>query len=129
MPVTHLRFGGERRPARAKRTGRVYAIAFDIDTQVAERLLGTGWKGCYEKIERILTAHGFARQQGSLFFGDEDSNAVSCFTAVRALDDKYQWFGRIVRDLRMLRIDEDNDLLPALSNRMRFDAPSAANMA
>lgn len=129
MPVTHVKFGENRRSNRAMRTGRVYAIAFDIDTQVAERVIGDSWKGCYEKIERVLSAHGFSRQQGSLFFGGEETNAVSCFTAVRALDDKYPWFGRVVRDLRMLRIDEDNDLLPALSNRLRFDAPNAANSA
>lgn len=123
MRVSHVRFGqnGDRKP----RTGRVYAIAFDIDTQLAERVIGNGWKGCYEKIERVLADHGFRRQQGSLFFGNEDTNAVTCFTAVQALDNKYTWFGRVVRDLRMLRIDEDNDLLPALSNRLRFDAPAA----
>ena len=92
-------------------------------------MIGDNWKGCYEKIERVLSVHGFTRQQGSLFFGNEETNAVSCFTAVRALDDKYTWFGRVIRDLRMLRIYEDNDLLPALSNRLRFDAPSAANIA
>jgi virulence-associated protein VapD len=99
----------------------VYAIAFDIDTLTAERVMGEGWKGCYEKIERVLTTHGFRRQQGSLFFGNEHTNAVTCVNAVQDLDTKYAWFGRVVRDLRMLRIDEDNDLLPALSNRFRFD--------
>jgi virulence-associated protein VapD len=102
----------------------VYAIAFDIDTQVAERVIGDSWKSCYDKIDRVLTAHGFRRQQGSLFFGNDASNAVTCVTAIQDLDNKYAWFGRVVRDLRMLRIDEDNDLLPALSNRLRFD-PSA----
>lgn len=102
----------------------MYAIAFDIDCQVAERVIGDGWKGCYDKIERALAVHGFERTQGSLYFGDPSSNAVSCMRAVQDLDSKYAWFGRIVKDLRMLRIDEDNDLLPVLSNRLRFDAPA-----
>jgi virulence-associated protein VapD len=123
MRVSHVRFDpkGDRKP----RTTRVYAIAFDIETQLAERIIGPGWKGCYEKIERVLTEHGFRRQQGSLYFGEDDSNAVTCVRAVQDLDNKYAWFGRVVRDLRMLRIDEDNDLLPALSNRLRLDAPAA----
>src|SRR5436305_941916 len=105
MSVTHVGFG-PRRPAPAKRTGRVYAIAFDLDSQAAERLLGSGWRSCYDRIERVLATHSFRRQQGSLFFGDEFTNAVSCVSAVQELDIKYAWFGRIVRDLRMLRIDE-----------------------
>ncbi len=109
-----------------RKAGRVYAIAFDIDTQVAERVLGDTWKSCYGKIERGLASHGFSRMQGSLFFGGPESNAVSCMKAVQELDDQYAWFGRIIKDLRMLRIDEDNDLLPVLSNRLRFDKPNVA---
>lgn len=126
MPVTPMFPQKKDGHRQLLRTRRVYAIAFDIDTNVAERLLGDTWKTCYGKIERVLATHGFQRQQGSLFFGDEFSNAVSCITAVQDLDNKYAWFGRIVKDLRMLRIDEDNDLLPALSNRLRFDAVGAA---
>jgi virulence-associated protein VapD len=105
----------------------VYAIAFDLDSKVAESLCGAGWRGtCYDKIERVLGEHGFQRMQGSLYFGTEASNAVTCVTAVQDLDGRCHWFGRAVRDLRMLRIDEDNDLLPALSNRLRFGNEDAA---
>lgn len=105
----------------------MYAIAFDLDCKVAEQLCGPNYRGtCYEKIERILSEHGFARQQGSLFFGDEDSNAVTCVKAAQDLDDRLPWFGRVVSDLRMLRIDEDNDLMPALRSELRFDASDVA---
>jgi virulence-associated protein VapD len=105
----------------------VYAIAFDLDCKVAEKLCGPNYRGtCYDKIERILAEHGFSRQQGSLFFGDEHSNAVTCVTAAQDLDKRLAWFGRVVSDLRMLRIDEDNDLMPALGSELRFDAESAA---
>lgn len=126
MSVTPMRPIGTWDNRSLRKAGRVYAIAFDIDTQVAERILGQTWKSCYGKIERVFTAHGFSRMQGSLFFGTAESNAVSCMKAVQELDEQYAWFGRIVKDLRMLRIDEDNDLLPVLSNRLRFDQPDAA---
>jgi virulence-associated protein VapD len=126
MSVATLRTRQPEERRAIKRTGRVYAIAFDVDTAVAEKVIGDGWKGCYEKIERGLAAHGFRRQQGSLFFGDESTNPVTCLNAVRQLDEKYAWFGRIVRDLRMLRIDEDSDMLPLLNNRLRFDQSEAA---
>jgi virulence-associated protein VapD len=126
MSITTLRPPKRERPSTVRRTHRVYAIAFDIDTQVAERVMGDTWKSCYGMIERGLAAHGFSRMQGSLYFGTPESNAISCVLAVRDLDDKYVWFGRIVKDLRMLRIDEDNDLIPALNNRLRLGQADAA---
>ncbi len=62
----------------------------------------------------------------AVYFGDEDSDAVRCVVAVQDLDNRCAWFGRVVRDLRMLRVDENNDLLPALSNRLRLDDKDVA---
>ena len=127
MPVIPMRPAPRNEHRRQLRNKRVYAIAFDLESKVAERLCGPNWRGtCYEKIERVMGEHGFRRQQGSLYFGDENSDAVTCVMAVQDLDNRYAWFGRAVRDLRMLRIDEDNDLLPALSNRLRFGNEDAA---
>ena len=115
-------------PAAAKkRAKRVYAIAFDLDSKIAETLCGPNWRGiCYAHIKSVMTDHGFGRMQGSVYFGDESSDAVRCFLAVRDLDNKHAWFGRTVRDLRMLRVDEDNDLLPILNNRLRLGDTEAA---
>lgn len=121
MSVIPMRVQRKSRWGQVRRTKRVYAIAFDLDTKIAEQLCGDSWKGCYEKIGRVLAEHGFSMQQGSLYFGTPDSDAVTCIMAVQDLDRRFGWFGRAVRDLRMLRIDEDNDLRPALSNRLRFD--------
>lgn len=126
MSVTPIRPAQNTVDRPLRKAGRVYAIAFDIDTQVAEAVMGDTWKSCYGMIERGLAAHGFKRMQGSLYFGTPESNAVTCVIAVRDLDDRYQWFGRIIKDLRMLRIDEDNDLRPALNNRLRLGQADAA---
>lgn len=109
-----------------KRRSRVYAIAFDLDTKILESRCGHAWNSCYAKIERVLLSHGFSRQQGSLYFGDENSNPVSCIKAVQELDQSYLWFGAAVKDIRMLRIDEDNDLLPILIDQLRLDQTGAA---
>jgi virulence-associated protein VapD len=103
-----------------RRNRRVYAIAFDLDCKIAEKLCGESWKGCYEKIGRVLAEHGFTMQQGSLYFGTVESDAVTCMLAVQDLDRRFHWFGRSVRDIRMLRVDEMNDLRPVLSNELRF---------
>ena len=109
-----------------RRTKRVYAIAFDLDTALAESLCGSGWRNCYAQIASVMADYGFNRQQGSVYFGDEASDAVRCVLAVQDLDRRYAWFGRAVKDLRMLRVDEDNDLLPLLSNRLRLGLDDVA---
>ncbi len=108
-----------------RRTERVYAIAFDINTEIAERVLGPNWRDCYRRIERVFAAHGFCRQQGSLFYGRPESDAVDCVMAVRDLDEQFPQFGRIVTDIQMLRVDEKSDLRKVLRTDLRFDA--AAN--
>lgn len=41
-------------------------------------------------------------------------NAVKCVMAAQALSRQLTWFKASVRDIRMLRIEEMNDLEPAL---------------
>lgn len=121
MSVVPMRKGlGERRATAKRKAQRVYAIAFDLDCEAAQRLCGAGWRGCYEKIAGVFSEYGFTRQQGSLYFGTEESDAVQCVMAVQEADARYAWFARVVRDLRMLRVDEDNDLLPAINRRLRL---------
>ena len=126
MSVIPMRTRGRTRPSARRKAHRVYAIAFDLDTAVAEQLCGNGWRGCYEKIAQVLGEFGFTRQQGSVYFGSEDTDAVTCVMAVQEADKRFAWFGRVVRDLRMLRVDEDNDLLPAINNQLRLDDGKAA---
>ncbi len=109
------------RPSVKRKANRVYAIAFDLDTTIAERLCGLNWRGtCYAKIASVFVEFGFARVQGSVYFGDEKSDAVHCVMAVQEADRRFAWFAQVVRDLRMLRVDEDNDLMPAINNRLRL---------
>jgi virulence-associated protein VapD len=126
MSVVPMRAKRIPRATAVRKARRVYAIAFDLDTALAEKLCGSGWRGCYEKIALVLADYGFRRVQGSVYFGDETSDAVQCVMAVQEADRRHAWFGRCVRDLRMLRVDEDNDLMPALSNRLRLDNENAA---
>lgn len=128
MFVVHMprRPSTKARPPVQRKAKRVYAICFDLDCTAAEQLCGAGWRSCYEKLRGVFAEHGFGRVQGSVYFGDEDSDAVKCVMAVQDADRRFAWFGRVVKDLRMLRVDENNDLLPALSNRLRLDGEQAA---
>jgi virulence-associated protein VapD len=98
-----------------KEATRVYAIAFDMDIESLKQTYGDPYNNAYAEIRRALQGHGFTPQQGSVYFGDKNTvNAVTCVLAVQDLAKRFPWFGASVRDIRMLRIEEQNDLLPAV---------------
>lgn len=94
--------------------GRVYAISFDMDIESLRNNYGDPYNNAYIEIRKILQRHGFNWQQGSVYFGNENINAVTCVLAAIDLSQKLPWFAASVRDIRMLRIEELNDLMPAV---------------
>lgn len=93
----------------------MYAIVFDLDTITLEQTYpNASWRNAYSEIRRVLEDRGFEWQQGSTYFGGETISPVDCVLAVQALKREYSWFQPSVRDIRMLRIEENNDLGPAL---------------
>jgi virulence-associated protein VapD len=94
--------------------GRVYAIAFDMDIESLKLNYGDPYNNAYTEIGKVLQRNGFTRQQSSVYFGNESINAVTCVLAAIDLSRTLPWFGASVRDIRMLRIEELNDLMPAV---------------
>lgn len=93
----------------------MYAISFGLDTKVLqESYPNASWQNAYADVGRFLRERGFDRQQGSVYFGDDSIDVVPCQTAVQELTIEYDWFAPSVRDIRMLRIEDNNDLRPAL---------------
>ena len=104
----------------------VYAIACDLDTEELRRSYHVeAYNNAYYDISRFLQEHGFKRMQGSVYFGDESVNAVTCQTVVGRLTMEYKWFARSVRDIRMLRIEDDNDLRPMIELTLEAQAKKA----
>jgi virulence-associated protein VapD len=93
---------------------RVYAIAFDMDIESLRMHYGDPYNNAYGEIRAILKRHGFNWQQGSVYFGGSEVNAVTCVLAAIDLSTALPWFSSSVRDIRMLRIEELNDLMPAV---------------
>lgn len=94
---------------------RMYAIVFDLEQERLERYYpGNYPENAYNDICRVLGRHGFRRQQGSVYFGDDKSGPVQCMMAVQDLGNIYPWFKKVVKDIRMLRVEENNDLMPVL---------------
>lgn len=101
-------------PDAVRTEGRVYAIAFDMDVEQLRLNYGDPYNNAYLEIRRVLQRHGFAWQQGSVYFGGPDMTAVTCVLAAMDLARALPWFAASVRDIRMLRIEELNDLMPAV---------------
>jgi len=97
----------------------MYAIAFDMDIDSLKLHYGDPYNNAYAEIRRILQSHGFNWQQGSVYFGGENINAVTCVLAAIDVANQLPWFAASVRDIRMLRIEELNDLMPAIQQAVR----------
>jgi virulence-associated protein VapD len=108
----------------------VYAICFDLDTErLGQNYHGANPNNAYADIRRILERHGFVNQQGSVYFGNDQTDPVRCVLAVQEVTNTYDWFRVVVRDIRMLRIEENNDLMPAVEPQgdlLGGGAPAAA---
>lgn len=92
----------------------MYAVAFDLDTEILKQTYGDPANNAYGEIKRFLLDKGFNWQQGSVYFGTDQINAVTCVLAITEMSRALPWFAASVRDIRMLRIEEYNDLMPAL---------------
>ena len=101
-------------PRFPNKEGRLYAIAFDLDIESLKINYGDPYNNAYAEIRKVLVKQGFAWQQGSVYFGGEEVNAVTCVLAAIELSRALPWFAASVRDIRMLRIEELNDLMPAV---------------
>lgn len=98
------------------REKRMYAIVFDLDQDTLSKAYhNASYTNAYADIKKVLEPHGFLRQQGSVYFGDAMKvDAVICVLAVMDIASKYDWFAPSVKDIRMLRIEDNNDLMPAV---------------
>ena len=99
------------------RQGRrsMYAIVFDLDQETLRNTYHSP-NNAYYNIRKYLTTRGFDWMQGSTYFGDDTVDAIRCVRVVQRLAKKFPWFTPSVRDLRMLRIEENNDLRLALDD-------------
>ena len=94
----------------------MYAITFDLDTEMLRQTYHNESTGnAYGDIRKVLVDEfGFTWTQGSVYFGGDAVDAVTCVMATQELASRYDWFNPSVRDIRMLRIEDNNDLRPAI---------------
>lgn len=105
------------------RSRSTYAVVIDIDNNLLSEVYGPNntvldrVMSAYKEIRDFMLTNGFVRAQGganSVYFGGDGTDAVKCTLAIQRLAQQCPWFSTCVKDIRMLRIEENNDLLPAI---------------
>lgn len=89
----------------------MYAILFDLDIN---GLNENDEGNIYKLIKDFMLENGFTWKQDGVYFGSPNIDAVTCVLIVQKLAKKHPWFSTCIKDIRMLRIEENNDLLPAI---------------
>ena len=99
----------------------MYAITFDLDTDTLKKSYhNTSWQNAYNDIAKFLRENGFDRQQGSVYFGNDDVDVVKCQNTVIELTIAFTWFAPAISDIRMLRIEENNNLMSTVELAARL---------
>jgi virulence-associated protein VapD len=97
---------------RGSRPPVTYAITCDRDTKVLESSYPSAPSQYVRKdVEKFLREEGFDRQQGSVDFGGDEVDVVPCRMAMRKPTLAFPWFGPSVSDIRMPRIEDNDDLM------------------
>ena len=91
-----------------------YAICIDLDPGILAQTYGPDWQSAYADVTRFLAEHGFVRRYGTVYFGNDTMIAVHCMMAVQRLAMEFDWFAAAASDVRMLRIEANNNLRPAM---------------
>jgi virulence-associated protein VapD len=89
----------------------MYAIIFDIDVNSLPEEYS---KTAQSDIRKFLEDSGFAWQQGNVYFGCPSVNAVICVITVQKLASKFPWITPYIKYIKMLRVEEDADLMSAI---------------
>lgn len=98
----------------------MYAITVDFDAEALGRLYKkASWRNAQADVRHFLEDNGFENKQGSVYFAVDDMGATDDIAVVQDLADEYDWFMPSLRDIRMLRIEENNDLMTVLDRKRR----------
>lgn len=92
----------------------MYAITFDLDSETLKQVYSKTSVSAYSDVADVLFDWGFTWSHGGTYFGNSEVNAVTCVFAAKDLTNCLDWFSSSVRNIRMLRIEENNDLSRAI---------------
>ena len=95
----------------------MFAIAYDFDTEkLKEHYHLSSYNNAYSDVRKFMELKGFSSKQGSVLYGDETVTMVTAVLAVSELSSKYSWVLPSLKDIRILRILDSDDLMPAIQS-------------
>ena len=93
----------------------MFAIACDFNTdELKAHYHNTSWNNAYSDFRRFMAEKGFTTQQGSVLYGNESVTAVTATLAIFEASKKLAWLAPSITDIRILRILDKDDLMPAV---------------
>jgi virulence-associated protein VapD len=95
----------------------MFAIAYDFDTEkLKENYHLDSYNNAYADVRKFMEGKGFAAKQGSVLYGNETVTMVTAVLAVSELSTKFPWVLPSLKDIRILRILDSDDLMPAIQS-------------
>lgn len=97
---------------------RTYAIIVDLEAYRLKELKDATKPQSLQEANSVIAATlhswGFFFCLESLYLGESYVDAIRCILAIQNLTRTYTWFEPVVSVARMLRIEEQDDLMPAI---------------
>jgi virulence-associated protein VapD len=104
---------------RVQQAGRKYAFTYvltiDLDgDKLAAAAPNLDIGAARVHVRRLMEERGFTCRQDTVFIGNDDLRSKECIKAVIELGVRLPWFRAAARDIRMLQVAEDEDLIEFL---------------
>ncbi len=86
-------------------------IIFDIDTKVAEKILGANYRSIYYKIRNFLSQYGYIHIEGSSYLSKNKIDYVKVLKMTKALKKQFPYLEKCIRDMRVADVVDDYNSL------------------
>lgn len=95
----------------------MFAIAYDFDNAALKQHYHVdSFNNAYANFRKFMADRGFSSQQGSVLYRDESVTAVTATLAIVEASSHFSWLSPSVKDIRILRILDKDDLMPAVQS-------------
>lgn len=85
-------------------------IVFDIDTKIAEKIFGSGYRKIYYHIEKVFKENGFVHVEGSVYQSINNIEHTEFSYLIDTMIEGCPGLEKCIRDARATTIVEENDI-------------------
>lgn len=85
-------------------------IVFDIDTKIAEQILGVNYRNIYKQIEKFMVKKGFNHIQGTVYESINAKSNIDINNVMVELKRLHPSLNKCVRDIRQTDISNRHSL-------------------